>query len=812
MLKLLRPRPWVCSSCLNRVALQQPYPVGRRSIRWLSTAQSAASAASIPPVNPAPADHATSSAHDDTLLGKIFDCSSSWRDFSARSAKFPTENAGLFRNAYLTSPDGFLTFARSSLSKASGIVDRVLGASTIEEYKTIVRDLDRLSDLLCRVIDLSDFVRVTHPDVRIQRAASEAWYMVYQYMNQLNTMTGLNDQLGKAMENPDVTKTWSEEELAVAQLLKLDFMKSAVNLPQAARDRFVDLSQRISEIGSDFVTEMAPEQRRVVLPSSKFQGMDPQIARRFTKHGYMQLPTMSGEAAAALRTVHDEETRKAVYLAIRTASSRSVGLLEALLKHRAELADLAGFESYGHMTLRDRMMAKTPESINKFLVELSKNNAPRVLQEVDSLLQEKRTLLASPSATLNPWDREYYIQRIRNAQGKNVKHDNFFASYFSVGRVMQGLSRLFTRLYGIRFVPRETLPGEKWHPDVRRLDVVSDTDGHVAVLYCDLFYREDKSPNPAHFTIRCSRAISEDEISEAAASTSQGGPAFESPESAANDGMAASRGASGGPLKQLPTIALVCDFPQRDNPLSGSKSKPASLTFASLETLFHEMGHAIHSILARTSFQNVAGTRCATDLAELPSTLMEYFASDPSVLSLFARHAETDEPLDYDLLAERVRSRGRFEGCDTDYQIILAMLDQAYHSPLASSESFDTTRAYHDLQREHSPLGPDPSSTRWQGFFGHLFGYGSTYYSYLFDQVLAERAWKKVFLSGNNGAALSREAGEHLKESLLKWGGSREPWRCVSDVLRDERIAGGGEEAMALVGSWGTSNKSTMKH
>jgi intermediate peptidase len=228
-----------------------------------------------------------------------------------------------------------------------------------------------------------------------------------------------------------------------------------------------------------------------------------------------------------------------------------------------------------------------------------------------------------------------------------------------------------------------------------------------------------------------------------------------------------------------------------------------------METLFHEMGHAIHSFLARTSLQNVAGTRCATDLAELPSTLMEYFAADPAVLSLFARHYETDEPLPFELVAERLRYSKRFEGLDTENQILLAMLDHELHSSLAAKSDFDSTAIFHEIQRRHGNLSPDPPGTRWQGFFGHLFGYGSTYYSYLFDRVLAEHVWKVVFSSGKRGAALDRENGEQLKENLLKWGGSRDPWKCLAGTLKDERVADGDEKAMALVGSWGT--RSTFK-
>lgn len=326
---------------------------------------------------------------------------------------------------------------------------------------------------------------------------------------------------------------------------------------------------------------------------------------------------------------------------------------------------------------------------------------------------------------------------------------------------------------------------------------MSDTDGHVAVLYCDLFYREGKSPNPAHFTVRCSREISEAEIRELAerdAADIEDLPKFESPIDAANDGMHVSQ--QSGSVKQLPTIALVCDFENR------ARYTPALLDYYQMETLFHEMGHAIHSILARTSLQNVAGTRCATDFAELPSTLMEHFCADPSVLRLFARHHATNEPLPYEMVVDKLHVARRFEASDRENQIILAMLDQQYHSSLPNEEHFDSTSIYMDIQRKFGKLPPDPPGTRWQGFFGHLFGYGSTYYSYLFDQVLSKRVWQVVFSAGQNRAALDRANGERFKENLLKWGGSRDPWRCLSDVLQDERLVNGDEKAMRLVGSW----------
>jgi mitochondrial intermediate peptidase len=797
MIKTGRSGLWTCSRCL-RQALQKPLESPHR--RWLTVASTAVPRQKLDAAH-IPTDHGDpSTRYDDSLLRQLFDSPQTFRDFAPPSSRaLSGGNVGLFRNKYLTSPEGFLTFANDNLRKAQRLVDKVLRASTIEEYKAIVRDLDRLSDLLCRVLDVSDFVRVTHPDEKIQSAASQAWALVYQYMNELNTTTGLCDQLGKALETPEVQSSWTEEEETVALLLRQDFLKSAIHLPKESRDRFVTLSQRISELGSNFVDFMAPEKQTITLPSSQFQGMDPRLARKYSRFGRVHLPTMSPEATVALRSVLDENARKEIYYATRTASARSIDCLEALLVLRAELAQLAGFNSYGQMALRDRMMAKSPESVHQFLLSLSKHNAGFVEQEVKDLLAaKKRNPHTSSTEVLQPWDKDYYMEMLRRDLRSRRRESDTLSSYFSLGTVMQGLSRLFSRLYGIRLVPRDTLPGETWHPDVRRLDVVSDTDGRVAVLYVDLFYRSDKSPNPAHFTVRCSREISQQEIQEAAAETQA--TSIDEAIDAANDGMHVSQ--QSGIIQQLPTIALICDFHHDQD----SKSQPALLDYYQMETLFHEMGHAIHSILARTSLQNVAGTRCATDFAELPSTLMEHFCADPTVLALFARHYETDQPLPYELVAEKLGVFKRFEASERENQIVLAMLDQEYHSAKPSRADFDSTAIHHQIQREYGRLPPDAPGTRWQGFFGHLFGYGSTYYSYLFDQTLSERIWRVVFSGGQNGNALDRANGEHLKESLLKWGGSRDPWRCLSDALRDERLVNGNEKAMAIVGSWGARN------
>jgi intermediate peptidase len=274
-----------------------------------------------------------------------------------------------------------------------------------------------------------------------------------------------------------------------------------------------------------------------------------------------------------------------------------------------------------------------------------------------------------------------------------------------------------------------------------------------------------------------------------------------------------------GTLYQLPTIALICDFSspgtEPDSTSFSSPSllhdvsKPMLLSHRDLTTLFHEMGHAIHSILGRTSLQTVSGTRCATDFAELPSVLMEHFARDPAVLDLFARHYETGKPLPDDMLPSQTPSARVGAAIETESQILMALLDQAYHSAHPLEERFDSTKTFHDVFNKHGNSSPEPEGTAWQGFFGHLYGYGASYYSYLFDRAIARKVWAEVFRAGENDGAIQRENGEKFKQEVLRWGGGREGWKCVAGALGYEIwgwIGSGGEEAMREVGRWGVGD------
>lgn len=212
------------------------------------------------------------------------------------------------------------------------------------------------------------------------------------------------------------------------------------------------------------------------------------------------------------------------------------------------------------------------------------------------------------------------------------------------------------------------------------------------------------------------------------------------------------------------------------------------------------------AMIGRTTYHNVSGTRCATDFVELPSVLMESFFSSPTVLNAISSHTKTGRPIPDDLIRDVLSTRSQFRSIENASQISMALLDQAYHGePTSSASHFDSEAI---LNAVNGSMGSKALALQpgWQTTFTHLVGYGATYYSYLFDRAIASHVYSSLFdddsPAGSRRGPFDRDSGERLKE-MLSWGGGKEPWECVADLLADERLARGGKEAMRIVGQWG---------
>uniref|UniRef100_A0A8P4KHX9 Mitochondrial intermediate peptidase n=1 Tax=Dicentrarchus labrax TaxID=13489 RepID=A0A8P4KHX9_DICLA len=587
------------------------------------------------------------------------------------------KNVGLFGVPELSCPAGFQVATKTALKDTERLLENACsgppGVETVQSF-------DHLSDGLCKVADLADFIKVAHPDPAFREAAEKTCIEIGTVVEKLNTNVELCQSLKKLLDNPDIAAQLDPDTRRVAELFMFDFEISGIHLDEKLRKEAVALHVKLLDLNNEFLVGSH-------LPNRIARSAIPEhLHLHFASEGsFVQVGGLHADSPNDL-------VREIAYRIYLYPNADLMECLEELLKCRYKLAKLVGYESYGHRALKGTM-AKTPETVMSFLQLLTDRLSDR-----------------------------YNIE------------PSLYSPYLSLGACMEGLNNLFSQLYGVSLMSEHPAAGEVWSEDVRKLAVVHETEGLLGYIYCDFFHRQDKPHQDCHFTIRGGRWCQE---------TGQ---------------------------YQLPVVVLMLSLPHP------TKSAPTLLTPGMMENLFHEMGHAMHSMLGRTRYQHVTGTRCATDFAEVPSILMEYFATDYRVISQFARHYETGQPLPETMVARLCESKKVCGAADTQLQIFYAVLDQIYHG---KPQNCSTTDILKDMQQKFYGL-PYTPNTAWQLRFSHLIGYGAKYYSYLMSRAVASMVWKQCFVQD----PLSRDMGERYRREMLAHGGAKEPMLMVEGMLQ----------------------------
>jgi intermediate peptidase len=308
------------------------------------------------------------------------------------------------------------------------------------------------------------------------------------------------------------------------------------------------------------------------------------------------------------------------------------------------------------------------------------------------------------------------------------------SEYFSVNNCIKGLSILSKSLFGINIEVVKMVEGESWHSSVIKLQFSNENTNEIlGYVYLDLISRNGKFNHPSTFAIKFPKISGKTKD-----------------------------------LEDIPRVAVCCSFhTSANNPF---------LLHSDVETLFHEFGHCLSSILSRTEYQHVAGTRAALDYVETPSTLMEYFVWDYRILSLFATHHKTGKVLPLELLDSMKKTKQLFSGLDTQQNILNALFDMELHS---HSQVKNSIELYGELQNKYTSI-PFVPGTHWHSRFGHLIGYAAGYYSYIFCRVFSSNIWHKYFKSN----PLDREMGIKYRNEILKLGGSKNPQMILENYLQ----------------------------
>ncbi|KAI5645048.1 peptidase family m3 domain-containing protein [Phthorimaea operculella] len=618
------------------------------------------------------------------------------------------ERTGLFNKPELTSFEGFYTLKERAIQAT----DRLIEEATSNPTRPMVEIFDELSDTLCKVADLAEFVRIAHPQSHFAEAAEDACISISGVVEKLNIHKGLYQALR------DSVKSGTSGDQHLAELFVFDFEQSGIQLDEEPRKQVVALNDLILQTGQRFMAGAAKPRKvpRSIVPQNVRQFFSTEGDNVIVSGVYAEC----GEAAA----------REAAYKLYLAPDKHQDMLLNTVLDSRHAMASICGFNCYADRAIKASTM-ETASNVKQFLDILSDNLHDRANIDFEAMLKMKRKETPYQDS-LMCWDTPYFTHKAKT-QLLNVANSDF-SPYFSLGGCMEGLDMLCQELYGISLKSEEMLPGESWAPDVYKLAVVHEKEGLLGHIYCDLYVRPGKPHQDCHFTI-------------------QGGKLLP-------DGS-----------YQNPIVVVMLSLS------GGHRSGPALLSAGAVDNLFHEVGHALHSMVGRPKYQHVSGTRCPTDLAEVPSVLMEYFASSPHVVRRFARHFQTGAPMPEEMLHRFCASKFLFGASEMQLQVFYSALDQHYHGPNASYGG-RTTEVLQQVQKQYYGL-PYVQNTAWQHRFSHLIGYGAKYYSYLISRAIAWSIWKKNF----EADPLNRQAGEALRQGVLRHGGAVPPQVLLREYL-----------------------------
>jgi len=623
---------------------------------------------------------------------------------------------GLYDIPELQDSDGFTLLTKEALKEGAKVVNRV-GTHPPDSVE-IVRDFDELSTILCKVADLSECMRQIHPDDNFTSSAHSANASINNYVEQLNTNQALFGALKTFMEHENFGAMDYETKRAANSFME-DFKVSGVHLDEEKRAKCVELNGLVLAYGQSLVYSS-------LLPTRLLKERCPPILKNnFKSDSNLVLVTHSFSDTA------NSELRAMSYLAYYGYNPAINDVLVNLLKARHELADIIGYPSHAHRSLYSTM-AKTPDTVKSFLEKLSDKVYPVAESEITKMLELKSAVPDQiDPKTIHPWDLAFLENSYRE-QLSMVKQSEV-SQYFELEGCMERLSGLLNSLYGVSLLKSSTKEGELWHNDVEKYVLVDENNQLMGTIYFDFFSRPSKGIYNCHFTIRVGRKTRSGE-------------------------------------SELPIITLCFDFAK---PKSGG---PVLLPFECVDNLFHEIGHAIHTIFGITTFQTVSGTRCTTDFAEVPSIFMnEYFLKDARVLEKIGKHYKTGRTLPNEVLRNIKLSSSLFPALETQTQIFYALYDQASHLG-PPTESTQTT--FRNIHNKYLPIRYI-EQTAWYLRFHHLHTYGARYYSYLWSRAIAAMIWDACFKKD----PFSREMGEKYRREVLQYGGNKDPWDLVANVL-----------------------------
>jgi peptidyl-dipeptidase Dcp len=516
------------------------------------------------------------------------------------------------------------------------------------------------------------------------------------------------------------------------------FVRGGALIPEEQQPRFREINEKLSLLALTFennVLSASNAYKLVVDDKARLEGMPENALAaaldlgerdEATKGKYVftiQLPSYE----PLLQYCKDRELRKEIWTAYATRCTSdtfsNLEVIEEMVNLRIERAKIFGFETHADFVL-DNTMAKTPTAVNNLLLQVWKP----AIQKAKGEAAEYQKMIDAEGGNfkLQPCDWRFYTEKLRKERYEINEEE--VSAYFSVENVKNGIFEISEKLFGITFHLNPNLP--KYHDDNEVFEVKRGEEV-IAILYMDYFPRESKGSGAWMTTFREQWYDKEGN-------------------------------------KVIPIVSLVM------NNAKPTADAPALLSFDQVETFFHEFGHGLHGMLTDCKYRSLSGTNVSRDFVELPSQIMENWASEPSVLKMYAKHYKTGEAIPDELIAKLEATSTYGQGFINTELLASSFLDMAYHT-LKNPTKINAV-VFERAAMKEIGLIPEIIARHQSPYFKHIFttGYDAGYYSYTWAAVLDADAFEAFKETGD---IFDKTTADKFRTFVLEKGNTQDPMK-----------------------------------
>ena len=645
-------------------------------------------------------------------------------DFQKAAAKF---NSVVTVPTFETTTNEVAATVAKTIADGNAALDNIgkLTAAQINFTNTFIA-LDDVNFLIGRTANRLSLIEQTSTNADVRDAATDAIKKISEWSVGLDYREDVYRALKTFAETkPELT---GEDKKLLDDTLR-GYRRAGLDLPKDQRDAVEKLRKELTALETDFENNVTKAHAELKFSKAELAGVPEEfLSQQGIKTGadeYTLKPNITFHYIMVEDNAKVEATRRRMMTAqCNLAREANIPLLQKILVLRDTIATKLGYASYADYATETRMVKNAATAIS-FLQNLKTGLQPKYDAELKEFRDLKIAETGDTIAVVNAWDWRYYANQLKKTK-YNVDAEQLRV-YFPYQNVLNGMFAIYQRIFGLKF-ERVEAP-YKWIGDLQ-LYTVSDakTGEPMGLFYLDMFPRDGKYNHFAQFGIIEGKLLPDGKY-------------------------------------QRPVCCLVCNFPPPQ------PDKPSLLSHDEVETIFHEFGHAMHTILTRAKYSSFSGTSVPRDFVEAPSQMLENWPWDKKVLDSFAAdYRDPKKKIPADVLAQLKTARFATEATRYRRQLSFGLMDLTLHTQIHATNADQVLPLANKILSDVS--FPVPPNTAFVAYFGHIIGYGAGYYGYAWaDAIAADMA---TSFENSPDGFFDKTTGMRMRNEIYAVGDSRD--------------------------------------